>query len=231
LWLAKQLATARTANEKVWIMAHLPPGVDAFSTLRHGACKGSPTMILSSAGTDQPDPLADAIAGAADIIQLGIFAHTHEDEIKLIEKQPSNGAAPNPPAVPVKLVPSISPINGNLPSITLAQIDPATATLIDYKVIAGSQTVPWKEQYDYAQDYGEASFSDAAVRHLIAKFAMDSSASTTASQNYIRNFVTGKPGPLLSMAWPAYVCTMTAETADGFKKCACPAKAPSGTQQ
>ena len=129
-------------------------------------------MILSTPRPSDPDPLTDTLLGAADVIQLAIFAHTHEDEIKLLEKHQPRSQAP---AIPVKLVPSISPINGNLPSITVADIDPASATLIDYKVIAGSQTVPWKQQYDYADDYGEASFSAAAVRDLVTKFAADSS--------------------------------------------------------
>jgi sphingomyelin phosphodiesterase acid-like 3 len=220
-WLIKQLTAARTANEKVWVMAHLPSGVDAFSTLKHGACKAPPTMILATDGPAKLDDLTDAFVDAADVIQLGIFAHTHEDEIKLLEKPSSGSAQPNQPAIPVKLVPSISPINGNLPSITVADIDPASATLIDYKVIAGSDTVPWKQQYDYADDYGEASFSAAAVRDLVTKFAADSPGKDQASQNYIHNFLTGKRTSLLSLAWPAYVCTMTEETSTGFSNCAC----------
>jgi sphingomyelin phosphodiesterase acid-like 3 len=229
-WLAKQLAAARTANEKVWVMAHLPTGVDAYSTLKKGACTHAPTMVLATPDPAKPDELTDALLDAADVIQLGIFAHNHEDEIKLLEKQPPSGAAqPKQAAIPVKLVPSISPINGNLPSITVAEIDRKTATLIDYKVFAGSQTVAWKEQYDYADDYGEPSFSADAVRDLVTKFAADSSGKDKASQNYIHNFVTGKQTSLLSLAWPAYVCTMRQETAKGFSDCACASK-PAGTQ-
>jgi sphingomyelin phosphodiesterase acid-like 3 len=189
-------------------------------------------MALSSADPTKPDELTAELLDAADVIQLGIFGHTHEDEIKLLEKQPSAGAAQTKrAAIPVKLVPSISPINGNLPSITIAAIDPATATLIDYKVVAGSQTVAWTQQYDYADDYGEASFSADAIKDLIAKFAADTSGKDKASQNYIRNFVTGKPSSLLSLAWPPYVCTMTAETADGFTRCACTQKPGTASQQ
>jgi sphingomyelin phosphodiesterase acid-like 3 len=189
-------------------------------------------MVLATPDPAKPDELTDALLDAADVIQLGISAHTHEDEIKLLEKQPSSGAAQaKQAAIPVKLVPSISPINGNLPSITIAEIDPATATLIDYKVVAGSQNVAWSPQYDYADDYGEASFSANAVKDLIAKFAADASGKNKASQNYIRNFITGKPTSLLSLAWPAYVCTMTAETADGFTSCACAQKPGAANQQ
>jgi sphingomyelin phosphodiesterase acid-like 3 len=228
-WLAKQLAAARTANEKVWVMAHLPTGVDAYSTLKKGACTHAPTMVLATPDPARPNELTNALLDAADVIQLGIFAHTHEDEIKLLER-PSGGAAQQrQAAIPVKLVPSISPINGNLPSITVAEIDPATSTLIDYKVFAGSQTIAWTKQYDFADDYGEASFSADAVRDLVTRFAADSSGKDKASQNYIHNFVTGKPTSLLSLAWPAYVCTMTQETAKGFSDCACASK-PAGTQ-
>jgi sphingomyelin phosphodiesterase acid-like 3 len=224
-WLRKQLATAQSASQKVWVMAHVPPGVDAFATLSKGACNAAPKMLLSSADPAQPDEMTDAMLGAADVIQLGIFGHTHEDEIKLLEKQPAGTAAqPKPAAIPVKLVPSITPINGNLPSITVAEIDPATATLIDYAVFAGSQTVAWTKQYDYSEDYGEASFSADAVKDLVTKFAADSSGTTRPTRNYIHNFVTGKQTSLLSLAWPAYACTMTHETASGFSDCACPQK-------
>jgi sphingomyelin phosphodiesterase acid-like 3 len=212
-------------------MAHLPTGVDAFSTLKKGACTHAPTMVLATPDPAEPDELTDALLDAADEIQLGIFAHTHEDEIKLLEK-PSNGTAQSKPAaIPIKLVPSISPINGNLPSITVAQIDSATATLIDYRVFAGSQTVPWGQQYDYADDYGEPSFTADTVKGLIAKFTADTSGKDKASQNYIRNFITGKQSPLLSLAWPAYVCTMTTETANDFTQCACAQKPQTAGQQ
>jgi sphingomyelin phosphodiesterase acid-like 3 len=189
-------------------------------------------MVLATPDPAKPDELTETLLDAADVIQLALFAHTHEDEIKLLEKQPSAGAAQTKrAAIPVKLVPSISPINGNLPSITIAEIDPATATLVDYKVVAGSQTVAWSQQYDYADDYGEASFSADTVKDLITKFAADTAGKDKASQNYIRNFITGKPTSLLSLAWPAYVCTMTAETADGFTSCACAQKPQAAGQQ
>lgn len=216
-WLAKQLETARAAKQKVWVMAHIPPGVDAFSTLSHlrGACTHPPTMLLSS------NKLDDALTGASSRIALGIFGHTHEDEIKLLESEPD---FQNPSAsgmIPVKLVAAISPINGNLPSFTVAQIDPETATLVDYKVVAGSDKVKWAEQYDYAKAYGEPSFSAASVRDLIAKFSADSAEKTNASRNYIHDFVIGHPIPLLSLVWPGYVCTMAAQSANDFTQCAC----------
>jgi sphingomyelin phosphodiesterase acid-like 3 len=230
-WLQEELARARSGREKVWIMAHIPPGVDAFSTLAHltGPCGRPAKMFLAS------DKLATILADSSDVVTLAVFAHTHEDEIKLLEKNPADAvntaSAPSDPGesnhggVPLKIVPSISPINGNLPSFTVAQVDPTTATLLDYQVIAGSGSVRWTQQYDYGREYGEDSFSPAAVKDLLTKFAADRDLKSRSVRGYIRNFSPGNPVPLLSLVWPAYVCTLTHETESGFRECACPARA------
>ena len=219
-WFAKEIAAAREAKQKVWVMAHIPPGVDAFATLSHlsGACTQGPRMLLSS------NKLDTALTDASDVITLGIFGHTHEDEIKLLEKRSDGGkdaSGSTTSGIPIKVVAAISPVNGNLPSFTIAEINPATATLVDYKLAAGSEIVKWAGRYDYAEAYGEASFSAAAVKDLVSKFAADSASKTKASQNYIHSFSTGNPIPWLSLVWPQYVCTMINQSAAQFKQCAC----------
>jgi sphingomyelin phosphodiesterase acid-like 3 len=73
-WLVAQLQAAKQAKQNVWIMAHIPPGIDAYSTLSHlsGPCSKPPIMLLSSPRLEQ------TLEGSADSIKLGIFGHTHE---------------------------------------------------------------------------------------------------------------------------------------------------------
>jgi len=71
--------------------------------------------------------------GYGDVIKLAIFGHTHMDETHLLRNDGQSVES-----VAVKTVSSISPINGNLPSFTVVQIDPASAALKDYKVFAAS---------------------------------------------------------------------------------------------
>ena len=126
-WLEKQLDSARRNKEKVWVMAHIPPGVNPYSTAAKGTniCAGKePQMFLSA------EDLPDALAEFGDVIQLGIFAHTHMDELRLLE--PSRSGERHG-AVPVKMVASISPIDGNNPSFTVARVDPDTAIMTDYR--------------------------------------------------------------------------------------------------
>ncbi len=68
-------------------------------------------------------------------MQLAIFAHTHMDEMRLLKPAKADAARQT---VAVKMVASISPIDGNNPSFTLATIDPANAQLKDYRVIVAS---------------------------------------------------------------------------------------------
>lgn len=62
-WLAGQLSSARQHNERVWVMGHIPPGVDLYSTARNSAnvCAGArPRMFLAS------ESLAELLARNAD---------------------------------------------------------------------------------------------------------------------------------------------------------------------
>jgi sphingomyelin phosphodiesterase acid-like 3 len=176
-WLNAQLALAHRRHEKVWVVGHIPPGVSLYTTfLNHKKiCDGDPpAMSLHS------EQLAAAIGSNADIVRLAIFAHTHSDAFGLIT--PTLGdPGPSPPrlgkGVPMKVVASVSAINGNNPSFTLAQVDPATAKLIDYSVIESSNLTgvgaTWSKQYTYSEDYAEPDFSARSLVDLIAKFSAD----------------------------------------------------------
>lgn len=218
-WLRRQLAEARDGKEKVWVMGHIPPGVDLYATASKmiDVCGGrSPVMFLTS------EKMADALVESSDVVELAIFAHTHMDETHLLRNDGQSGKS-----VAVKVISSISPINGNRPSFTVAQVDPATAALKDYEVFAASNQpgvdAKWTEEYDFARSYHEAEFTSTSVSQLIAGFAADPGAKGQASQNYIQDFSAGYQSPVLAMFWPEYVCTLSNHTAQAFKACVCPA--------
>jgi sphingomyelin phosphodiesterase acid-like 3 len=226
-WLQQQLTDARLNKEKIWVMGHIPPGVDLHGTVTkmRDVCGGQkPEMFLSS------EKMADEIADFSDVVALGIFAHTHMDEARLLKADDSGDSfklGKNVPAksVAVKMIASISPIDGNAPSFTVARVDPSSAALVDYRVFtATNQTgvdAEWKEEYDYAQTYGEADFSALSVEKLISGFQADPSAQTEASRAYIRYFIAGKASPLLGLVWPQYVCSQQNHSAQGYKLCVC----------
>jgi sphingomyelin phosphodiesterase acid-like 3 len=215
-WLKAQLERARRTKEKVWVMAHIPPGVDPYSTVTKGnVCAGKkPQMFLAS------EAMEETIAEYGDVVRLAIFAHTHMDELRLLEP-----AAGGHGAVAVKMVPSISPIDGNDPSFTVAAVDAASATLKDYRVFAASNqtgvATTWEKEYDFAEEYEEPGFTAQSVGHLIGEFAADPSAKTGVSQSYLSHYLVGTDARELAPFWPEYVCALNHDEPDAYKACVC----------
>lgn len=218
-WLEQQLDAALRNKEKVWVMAHIPPGVDAYSTATKGKniCKGgAPTMFLAS------EALAETMEKFGDVIRLAIFAHTHMDELRLLEPTGSGAAVKG---VAVKMVPSISPVDGNNPSFVVARIDARTAVMKDYRVVAASNktgaNTAWAEEYDFARAYEEPAFSASTLDDLVGRFEADYSAQTSASRSYIHNYEVGQQVRALRLVWPMYVCALKNDEADAFASCVC----------
>jgi sphingomyelin phosphodiesterase acid-like 3 len=221
-WLERQLAEARRTGQKAWVMGHIPPGIDPYSTVARfrNVCAGqAPVLFLSS------DELASLLVEYADVVRLGIFAHTHMDEVRLLGPEGGEPRAAGEGRVAVKMVPSISPVDGNTPSFTVVRVSPSSAVLEDYEVVAASNqtgiAAKWTTEYDYARTYHEAQFSPSAVKALIDGFKADSGAKTEASQAYIRNYFIGDRSADLSPFWPQYVCALDNYTAKGYAACIC----------
>jgi sphingomyelin phosphodiesterase acid-like 3 len=226
-WLKTQLAAARKAHEKVWVMAHIPPGIDAYSTF---------TKFRNVCGGEAAEPflaseaLAETIAEYPDVIKLALFGHTHMDEMRVY-------LAANGESIPGKLVPSISPVNGNNPAFTVADVDTATATVKDYAVFSATPTGDWDqpvkfaEEYRYSKAYGLQDMSGASLAKLISGFGEDKTGSAAASAAYEKFYFVGDPhisgnakAAALKLVWPAYVCALGHASGEAFKECMCPTK-------
>ena len=234
-WLQTQLTAARNLHQRVWVLGHIPPGVNLYASARKlmTLCMGSqPQMFLGS------EKLEEVLAGNADVIRLALFGHTHSDEIRLLlpERTTDNGEQSTPPlGVPLKIVASITPLNGNNPSFTLAKIDPATANLVDYTVVVasnplGDATTTWAPSYTYSEAYHQSAFDSAALRTLIASFQADATETTSASHAYLANYSPGAPSAILQLAWPQYACSLNHDSAAAFTACACAAPTTPGAQ-
>jgi sphingomyelin phosphodiesterase acid-like 3 len=227
-WVRTQLTAARAAHEHVWVMAHIPPGIDAYSTFaRHrDVCAGQdPEMFLAS------DALATTLSEFPDVIRLVLFGHTHMDELRVYTS--SDGTS-----IPAKLVPSITPVNGNNPAFTLAAIKPATATLQDYTIYSASNQTgvqtTWSEEYRFSTTYHLPDLSGPSLAKLTGSFVSDKSGASATSKAYQQFFYVGAPdvaqgisasikAAAMQVVWPTYACAITHADTAGFRTCACPA--------
>lgn len=224
-WLARELDAARLHGDKVWVLGHVPPTVspDKAMTKMKALCASSGATGVST--FLYSDALANLLESHADVVALAIFGHTHMDELHLLRSKDAQKSA----GVPIKVVSSVSPVDGNLPSITVARAAPATAQLIDYTVFTASNatglSTAWTREYAFDQTYGEKEFSSAALEDLIGRFRSDLAGTSAETHAYEQHFYKG--GGLASLAlgmyWQGYVCGMDHPTALGFKACACQA--------
>jgi sphingomyelin phosphodiesterase acid-like 3 len=147
------------------------------------------------------------------------------DEMRLLKPEGKNTQAENDSTVALKIVSSISPVDGNNPSFTIARVDPSTAVLEDYEVIAASNqtgvATRWAKEYDYRETYHEKEFTPATLGKLLGEFRADSTASAAISQAYIRDYFVGDASLLLSPFWPQYVCALDNRTSKSFAACVC----------
>jgi sphingomyelin phosphodiesterase acid-like 3 len=127
--------------------------------------------------------------------------------------------------VAVKMIPSISPIDGNTPSFTVALVDAPSAKLEDFQVFASSNDTgidaAWKEEYDYAEAYKQSDFSAESLTRLVAGFQADSDASTVAAKTYLRNYYVRDRSLELRLFWTQYVCAVSTYSVDAYRNCRC----------
>ena len=212
-WLGRELDEVKARGEQAWVIGHIPPGVNVYATLATAAdvcVSGQVKMMLSS------DGLAETLVKHADVVRVAIFAHTHFDEVRLLGGK-----------VPVKLVASVSAINGNRPSFTVAEVDAKTAVLQDYSVFEASNTTgihtTWSREYDYQTAYGERDFSAASVGHLASELHEDSGGAKPLSRAYETYFAPGML-PVIALVWPKYACAISNTTEESYKSCSCAGK-------
>jgi sphingomyelin phosphodiesterase acid-like 3 len=213
-WLDKELAEVKTRGEQAWVIGHIPPGVNVYSTLakaKKDVCgEGGVKMFLAD------DGLAEVLAKHADVVRLGVFAHTHSDEVRVLGGK-----------VPVKMVASISPVNGNRPTFTVAAVAKATAVLQDFTVFEASNATwegtTWAKEYGFRETYGVKDFSGGSIAGLVGRLQADKGGAEAASRAY-ENYFTPGMIPLLGFVWPKYACALNNTTEETYKACACAVK-------
>lgn len=232
-WLRAQLTAARAHGENVWVMGHIPPGVDVYGSFTRYILRPKELCTAQENTLLADNVLADTLMDFADTVRLGLFGHTHMDELRLLRRPAGKeaGQADVPAGVvPVKVVPSITPFYGNHPAFLIAAIDPHTLLLRDWRTfvspdVAGSAP-PWPETYRFSAAYHLPDFSAASAVTLADGFTADPDGKAPRSKFFRDNFYAGGMGLYglgLQQIWPAYACAVRETRQSDFHQCLCPA--------
>ncbi len=235
-WLRAQLTAARAHGENVWVMGHIPPGVDVYGSFTKYILRPKELCTAPENTLLADDALADTLMDFADIVRLGLFAHTHMDELRLLRRpaaKDDKGADVPAGTVPIKIVPSITSFYGNHPAFLVAAIDPKTLLLEDWRTVvspdAAGSAAPWPETYRYTAAYNLPDFSADSAATLADGFTADPDGKAPRSAFFRDHFYAGGMGLYalgLQQIWPAYACAVRETRQANFHNCLCPAADP-----
>jgi sphingomyelin phosphodiesterase acid-like 3 len=151
-WLETELAAAQQAQEPVWLLYHVPPGVDGFATLFRGSCPDDVIPMWEPAYAAPFYALLQRYAGA---VAASFAGHTHMDGFRLIGDSERRYAF-------VLITPALSPIFGQNPAFRTVVYDAAggirdetTYELANLMQASAKGGVPpiWQAEYTFTRQW------------------------------------------------------------------------------
>lgn len=209
-WLQSTQA-AMAAGTPVWVIAHIPPGVDVYATLNAPAGSAAVPFL-----TEQFNAAFLTALDSGSTVVMSITGHTHMDSFRAI------GPDPSTPRAPMIVVPAVSPIFGNAPAFAVLDVDAVTAQVDDeqvYILTKNRDDWTWRREYDFDSVYGrgpidgadlwrvqQAIFDDERVRRRFEAFYQSGDG----------------VAPITDATWRAYWCANVALTVTEYTACAMP---------
>ncbi|HEV2720203.1 MAG TPA: hypothetical protein VG323_09305 [Thermoanaerobaculia bacterium] len=205
-WLDGELSVARAEHKRVWLLFHIPPGIDVYDTIKYaGTC---PNVTPPTFWKDQYAQAYLKIAKRHRRTIIGSFAgHTHEDEFRI-----ASGDF-------VHITPSVSPIFGNNPAFEIVDVD-RTGRIGGYTTWnLPAVTLPWTREYAFGEAYAKSAYDTATLTALAAAIGSDSA----TRAKYFRYFSSGSAKSTADAlaAWQGYWCGLTAMSSAAFTTCYC----------
>jgi len=216
-WLRDRLASQKTAGGSVWLVHHIPWGIDPFSTAdsKDSACAEKVVPFLR-------DPYADAFIGLLrdyrDVVRASYAGHIHTDGYRLLIDDDGSALGLQ------KVVPAISPIYYQNPAFQIVTYERTTGVPTDFSTYylanldQASLNVPgdWRLEYTFSDAYGVGPYSADSVAAMVKGIE----AGGTVAETYRRlNLVSH--GSLPEKDLSAYVCGMTRLERAGYARCYC----------
>lgn len=191
---------ARTPGP-VWVLFHIPPGVDAYSTAK----LAHRLAIVPFLRPDRRDEFLTLLARTPGHVKLAVAGHTHKFAYRIVD---AAGASP----VPMLLAPSISPIFRNASSFLTANVD-ADGTLRDVEETSDVEN-RW-QRIGGMPDLGVDAFTGKELVALQGRLDRDPQVRAT----FDRLYNGGALSEINDRTWPVYSCAATAFTSSAFNAC------------
>jgi len=202
-WFDSQLAQAKAAGKKVWLLTHIPPGADKYETAQSADANGHITAATMMWNQDYQTSFLQILSKYPGLITQMLTAHTHMDEYRIVS-----------PDILADTTPSIAPYFGNNPSFKVFTFSGDTFKATDYTSLNYDlATMPgqFNSYYTFSTAYLMQGFMNDSLWQLYPELATNSAKQALYRGHYFsgHNYsipVTGTFNPITDKTWPVYWC-------------------------
>jgi predicted phosphodiesterase len=189
-------------SERAWLVTHVPPGIDAYST-SHLAHR---LFVVPFMRPGAREALLRAIDNARDRVSLVIAGHVHHFSFRLSDaSHPARD-------VPILVAPSISPIFGNSPGYLTLDVDASgvVGNVTETSYLDGS----WQRIGDLASE-GVTHFTAPELAAYQARLERNQ----TLADRFVRLYMGGAWPEISSRNYRVYWCATTALGTSEAQRC------------
>jgi sphingomyelin phosphodiesterase acid-like 3 len=214
-WLREKLARQRVAGVRVWLVHHIPWGIDAYSTLnaKAASCPAKVVPFLKEAFASE---LRALLMEYREVIQASFSGHTHFDDYRLLID--ARGAVVGLD----KMTPALSPIFGQNPGFQVFTYDKQAGVPTDFSTWHltnpgdAAQAADWRLEYTFTEAYRQPRYAPDIVGALSQAMMKGGAARDTYRQLY----KVGR-GELGADGLTAYLCAIGHTDVASFTTCYC----------
>jgi sphingomyelin phosphodiesterase acid-like 3 len=202
-WLDSTLASARARGKKVWLLMHVPPGADKYSTAQSVDSNGHIATATMMWNQDYQASFLQILSKYPDTITLTLAAHTHMDEYRIMS-----------PNDVLEITPSIAPYFGNDPAFKVFTFSHDTLKPIDYRSFnyeLATNPEQFDSYYTFSALYSMQGLLNNSLAQLYPALLTDNAKQTLYRGHYFsgHNYtipVTNTFNPITNRSWPVYWC-------------------------
>jgi hypothetical protein len=198
-WFEEKLHESRVRGEKVWLLTHIPPGINAYNSVDPVSREETPITFWQPELTSR---FLQILGGSP--LPIGFAGHTHMDDYRVIRLRET-------PALFLKIAPAISPIFGNNPGFHIVEYDQVSGSILNFEThyltnleTGGKPTRPadahWEREYDFRSAYPDTTLDAESVASLADSLKTD----TTLQDRYTRFYSVSAAPEFSPSTFPIY---------------------------
>lgn len=183
-WLEAELQQARSKGEKVWLLSHIPPGINVFGAVHNKAnTLEHMTTAASFWQAGYQERYLSLVREYSGTVAATLSGHTHMDDFRVVFPQQASLT----PVSFINITPAISPQFGNNPGYKVFTVADETLAITDARVhyLNLEQASPaWSQSYSFNQAYGRQGMNPFSLNWIHNSLSHDQAVADTYMLHY-----------------------------------------------